>query len=89
MSNFRFDVLVNGGGAVTLQFQRAHFEPLTVTVPVLWNQVVVLDPIIMTLKDQEKQIPKEGKWQNRIKSRSRIRLRKNDVTSPLYNVWMS
>ncbi|XP_069941027.1 teneurin-a isoform X3 [Cherax quadricarinatus] len=50
-----FDVLVNGGGAVTLQFQRAPFEPLTVTVPVPWNQIVVLDPIVMRLKGQEPQ----------------------------------
>ncbi|KAL7643035.1 UNVERIFIED_CONTAM: hypothetical protein RMT77_006324 [Armadillidium vulgare] len=49
-----FDVLVNGGGAVTLQFQRAHFEPLTITVPVLWNKIVVLDPITMYLKNQVK-----------------------------------
>ncbi|XP_071524010.1 teneurin-a-like isoform X5 [Panulirus ornatus] len=52
-----FDVLVNGGGAVTLQFQRTPFEPLTVTVPVPWNQIVVLDPIVMRLKGQE---PQEG-----------------------------
>ena len=54
-------MLVNGGGAVTLQFQRAHFDPMTVTVPVLWNQVVVLDPIIMVHKNQDKQAPKEGR----------------------------
>lgn len=35
----RFDVLVNGGGAVTLQFQRSPFHPLTRTVFVPWNQV--------------------------------------------------
>ncbi|EAT34453.1 AAEL013308-PA, partial [Aedes aegypti] len=34
-----FDVLVNGGGAVTLQFQRSPFRPLTRTVFVPWNQV--------------------------------------------------
>lgn len=37
--NFRFDVLVNGGGAVTLQFQRSPFHPMTRTVFVPWNQV--------------------------------------------------
>lgn len=36
---FRFDVLVNGGGAVTLQFQRSPFHPMTRTVFVPWNQV--------------------------------------------------
>ena len=50
----RFDVLVNGGGSITLQFQRAHFEPLTVTVAVPWNQIVVLDPIEMQLKNHPK-----------------------------------
>lgn len=51
ISIFRFDLLVNGGGAVTLQFQRAKFQPKTVTVPVVWNDIVVLDPIVLTLKD--------------------------------------
>lgn len=45
----RFDVLVNGGGAVTLQFQRSPFIPLTRTVFVPWNQIVVLPPVVMTL----------------------------------------
>ncbi|KAA0203176.1 hypothetical protein HAZT_HAZT011068 [Hyalella azteca] len=45
-----FDLLLNGGGAVTLQFQRANFQPKTVTVPVIWNDIVVLDPIVLTLK---------------------------------------
>ncbi|XP_033329180.2 teneurin-a transmembrane protein isoform X3 [Megalopta genalis] len=44
-----FDVLVNGGGAVTLQFQRSPFIPLTRTVFVPWNQIVVLPPVVMTL----------------------------------------
>ncbi|XP_068081732.1 teneurin-a [Anabrus simplex] len=46
-----FDVLVNGGGAVTLQFQRSPFRPLTRTVFVPWNQIVVLPPIVMQLSD--------------------------------------
>ena len=48
---FRFDVLVNGGGAVTLQFQRSPFRPLTRTVFVPWNQIVVLPPVAMQLSD--------------------------------------
>nr|CAD7400470.1 unnamed protein product [Timema cristinae] len=47
-----FDVLVNGGGAVTLQFQRNPFLPLTRTVFVPWNQIVVLPPIAMQLSDE-------------------------------------
>lgn len=47
--SIRFDVLVNGGGAVTLQFQRSPFKPLTRTVFVPWNQIVVLPPVVMTL----------------------------------------
>lgn len=35
----RFDVLLNGGGAITLQFQRSPFRPMTRTVFVPWNQV--------------------------------------------------
>jgi hypothetical protein len=37
--SFRFDVMVNGGGAITLQFQRSPFRPMTRTVFVPWNQV--------------------------------------------------
>lgn len=48
----RFDVLVNGGGAVTLQFQRSPFKPLTRTVFVPWNQIVVLPPVVMTLNKE-------------------------------------
>lgn len=44
-SSCRFDVLVNGGGAVTLQFQRSPFRPLTRTVFVPWNQVSNYAPI--------------------------------------------
>lgn len=52
---FRFDVLVNGGGAVTLQFQRSPFRPLTRTVFVPWNQIVVLPPVQMQLSEDEDQ----------------------------------
>ncbi|CAH0560894.1 unnamed protein product [Brassicogethes aeneus] len=47
-----FDVLVNGGGAVTLQFQRSPFKPLIKTVFVPWNQIVVLPPVEMQLADE-------------------------------------
>ncbi|XP_055298195.1 teneurin-a isoform X7 [Sitodiplosis mosellana] len=50
-----FDVLVNGGGAVTLQFQRSPFHPMTRTVFVPWNQIVVLPPIQMQLNEDEEQ----------------------------------
>lgn len=39
LSKKRFDVLVNGGAAITLQFQRSPFRPMTRTVFVPWNQV--------------------------------------------------
>ena len=45
----RFDLLVNGGGAITLQFQRSPFRPLTSTIFVPWNQIVVLPPVEMNL----------------------------------------
>jgi teneurin len=34
-----FDLLVNGGGAVTLQFGRSPFRPQTQIVNVPWNEV--------------------------------------------------
>jgi hypothetical protein len=53
ISIFRFDVLVNGGGAITLQFQRSPFRPQTKTVFVPWNQIVVLPPVQMQLNDND------------------------------------
>ncbi|XP_058794630.1 teneurin-a isoform X3 [Phymastichus coffea] len=47
-----FDILVNGGGAVTLQFQRSPFKPMTRTVFVPWNQIVVLPPVVLTIDDE-------------------------------------
>lgn len=40
ISIHRFDFLVNGGGAIALNFQRHPFPPLTQTVFVPWNQVI-------------------------------------------------
>lgn len=36
-----FDLLVNGGGAVTLQFGRSPFRPQTQIVNVPWNEVII------------------------------------------------
>ncbi|KAJ8676085.1 hypothetical protein QAD02_011871, partial [Eretmocerus hayati] len=47
-----YDILVNGGGAVTLQFQRSPFGPITRTVFVPWNQIVVLPPVVLTIGEQ-------------------------------------
>ncbi|KAL7300753.1 hypothetical protein TKK_0006730 [Trichogramma kaykai] len=48
-----FDILVNGGGAVTLQLQRSPFTPMTRTVFVPWNQIVVLPPVVMVVSGEE------------------------------------
>ncbi|CAG9802441.1 unnamed protein product [Chironomus riparius] len=57
-----FDVMVNGGGAITLQFQRSPFRPMTRTVFVPWNQMLVLPPLLMHLVDEDNSIkPKLGK----------------------------
>ena len=40
-------MLVNGGGAVTLQFQRSPFKPLTRTSYIPWNQIYVIDSVVM------------------------------------------
>ena len=42
-----FDLLVNGGGAVTLQFQRSPFKPLTRTSYIPWNEIYVMDAVVM------------------------------------------
>lgn len=48
---------MNGGGAVTLQFQRSPFKPLRKTVFVPWNQIVVLPPVQMELSDDSVKVP--------------------------------
>lgn len=40
-----FDLLVNGGGAVTLQFGRSPFKAQTQIVNVPWNEVMCIDLI--------------------------------------------
>lgn len=37
-----FDLLVNGGGAVTLQFGRSPFRPQSQVVTVPWNEVGIV-----------------------------------------------
>jgi hypothetical protein len=44
--------LVNGGGAITLQFQRSSFRPLTRTIFVPWNQIIVLPPVQLKFIDE-------------------------------------
>lgn len=48
-----FDLLVNGGGAVTLNFGRAPFKRATKVVYVPWNEVVIIDTVIMTTMDEK------------------------------------
>ena len=39
---------VNGGGGVTLQFQRSPLKATTRTLYLPWNRIVVINPVIMT-----------------------------------------
>ncbi|CAB4063440.1 Teneurin-m,Tenascin,Teneurin-a [Lepeophtheirus salmonis] len=43
-----FDMVVNGGGAVTLQFQRSPLKAMTRTTYIPWNRIVVINPVVMT-----------------------------------------
>ncbi|XP_074039433.1 teneurin transmembrane protein Ten-m isoform X2 [Leptinotarsa decemlineata] len=47
-----FDLLVNGGGAVTLQFGRSPFSAQSRIVFVPWNEVVIIDNVIMTTGEE-------------------------------------
>ncbi|XP_029639322.1 teneurin-m isoform X3 [Octopus sinensis] len=49
----RFDILVNGGGSVTLQFNREPFPAQSASVLVPWNQIITMDTVIMTLEDDD------------------------------------
>lgn len=46
-----FDLLVNGGGAVTLQFGRSPFKPQSHIVYVPWNEVRASSKVYSTKKD--------------------------------------
>jgi len=49
----RFDILANGGGSVTLHFQRQPFRSRRVTVFVPWNRITVMDVVTMTLDGRD------------------------------------
>jgi len=48
-----FDLMVNGGGAVTLQFGRSPFNPKSRTIFVPWNEVVVIDRVVMGTSEEK------------------------------------
>ena len=50
---FSFDILVNGGGSVTLQFQRQPFKIKKTTVMVPWNRMVTMDIVMLMLDGEE------------------------------------
>ncbi|XP_065159892.1 teneurin-m isoform X3 [Atheta coriaria] len=52
-----FDLLVNGGGAVTLQFGRSPFRPQTHIVVIPWNEVVIIDDVVMTTGEEKAAAP--------------------------------
>ncbi|CAG2169498.1 unnamed protein product, partial [Oppiella nova] len=47
-----FDLMVNGGGAVTLHLQRDPFRPAQRVVTVPWNEIVVIDRVQLTIDDR-------------------------------------
>lgn len=48
----RFDILVNGGGSVTLEFVRDPFVTQTASVLVPWNQIITMDTVIMATESR-------------------------------------
>lgn len=50
--SFRFDILVNGGGSVTLEFVRDPFVTQTASVLVPWNQIITMDTVIMSTESR-------------------------------------
>lgn len=43
--------MVNGGGAVTLQFQRHPFTIVKHAVMVPWNEVIIINNVVMSNQD--------------------------------------
>ena len=52
-----FDLMVNGGGPVMLQFGRNPYSPLRLALSVPWNEVMVLSPVKLAEKKVHVQIP--------------------------------
>ncbi|XP_015786366.1 teneurin-m-like isoform X2 [Tetranychus urticae] len=49
-----FDILVNGGNMVTLQFQRSPFHPIKRTIMVPWNEIIVIqNSIVMSANSED------------------------------------
>lgn len=55
---FRFDILVNGGGSMTLTFQRHPFKAKQATLMVPWNRLVMLDVVTMVLEGEHEPVVK-------------------------------
>ncbi|XP_063702096.1 teneurin-m isoform X2 [Culicoides brevitarsis] len=55
-----FDLMVNGGGAVTLQFGRSPFRPQVRVIQVPWNEVVIIDTVIMSTSEDKNLGAKAG-----------------------------
>ncbi|ELU08904.1 hypothetical protein CAPTEDRAFT_159800 [Capitella teleta] len=47
-----FDILVNGGGSVTIQFQRQPFAIKQRTVMVPWNRMITMDTVALNLEGE-------------------------------------
>ena len=48
-TNGIFDLMVNGGGSIVLEFSRNRLKTRLVTVNAIWNQFLYIDPVIMYL----------------------------------------
>lgn len=48
----RFDIVVNGGGSVTLNFQRPPFVTRQVTILIPWNRIVTIDTVTLMLENE-------------------------------------
>ncbi|TKR76266.1 hypothetical protein L596_017430 [Steinernema carpocapsae] len=49
-----FDLMVNGGGHVTLQFMRQPFDRIEKSFAVEWNRIVYVGDVVMSTKNPEK-----------------------------------
>jgi len=52
-------MLVNGGGSVTLNFQRQPFQVKQTTVMVPWNRLVTMDAVVMVLEGEDEAVETE------------------------------
>uniref|UniRef100_A0A915BMY1 EGF-like domain-containing protein n=1 Tax=Parascaris univalens TaxID=6257 RepID=A0A915BMY1_PARUN len=79
-----FDIMVNGGRMVTLQFMRKPFEKIERSFYVPWNEIVYVGDIRMHLGSQQPSLANEG-----LSEQCRILYASHNIEPSLFPSWLT